>query len=343
MLEVLSNLELGFDVVSVCVPFFPSQVCVQVVPQTEAGDTRRSETWPAILGEGDERGRQEGTAMATAFTSSEEEEQEVANAMALSEPVPESMSFFSTDETDEGSLDDPTWTVRAQRPRARGEEIIRALAEADHPSRPRGRGKDTTTAIAEDHTTSGSRTAAEDNPDEDPFAVKAGRFVYGCGAFFALKIQSAKTAHQLDEFAKEAENLEKLRGHSNIVQIRDHTIMRTSLHVVILMELAACDLHTFFSRMNYAFDVAGMLSIFRSLVEAVDAAHKQEIIHRDLKPQNFLLVPIAPPCADRILATTTVPPEKFEFRIVNRARTSVHLAEGDSDQAGDEDLQAHSR
>ena len=154
--------------------------------------------------------------------------------------------------------------------------------------------------------------------EEDRFAVRAGRFLYGCGAFFALKIQKAKSVKELEEFAKEAENLEKLRGHSNIVQIRDHTIMRNTRHVVILMELAACDLHSFFGRSDYSFDVSGIFSLWHSLVRAVDAAHGEEIIHRDLKPQNFLLVPIAPPFADRILATTTIPPEKFEFRIMKK-------------------------
>lgn len=162
---------------------------------------------------------------------------------------------------------------------------------------------------------SGTATTAPEDAEEDRFAVRRGRFVYGCGAFFGLKIQSATSVTQLEEFAKEAQNLEKLRGHSNIVQIRDHTIIRKSLHVLILMELAACDLQSFFDRQSYSFPVSSMFSIWRSLVTAVDAAHKQEIIHRDLKPQNFLLVPIAPPFADRILATTTIPVEKFEFRV----------------------------
>ena len=136
----------------------------------------------------------------------------------------------------------------------------------------------------------------------------------------------------MQEFVKEVANLEKLRGHSNIVQIRDHTLHPRTGHVVILMELAACDLATFFTRSGYSFDVTGMLSIWRSLVNAVGAAHTQDIIHRDLKPQNFLLVPIAPPFADRILATTTVPSKDFKFRIVNRA------AADDSEKGGDVEL-----
>ena len=182
--------------------------------------------------------------------------------------------------------------------------------------------------------TTATPTPATSLDEEDPFAVEAGRFIYGCGAFFALKLQSARSVNQLEEFAKEADNLEKLSGHPHIVQIRDHTILRESLHVVILMELAACDLHTLFQRVGYSpGNVSGMFSIWRSLVKAVDAAHNKEIIHRDLKPQNFLLVPIAsPPFADRILATTTTRPKEFQFRIVERALAA------DSTTAGDVEL-----
>ena len=176
------------------------------------------------------------------------------------------------------------------------------------------------------------QTAPEENNEGDRFAVRAGRFLYGCGAFFALKIQTAKSAKQMEEFAKEIGNLEKLRGHASIVQIRDHASLPRTRHVAILMELAACDLATFFQRSGYSCGVSEMLSIWRSLVDAVGAAHTQEIIHRDLKPQNFLLVPIAPPFADRILATTPVPSENFEFRIVNRVTTN------DSEKMGDVEL-----
>ena len=133
----------------------------------------------------------------------------------------------------------------------------------------------------------------------------------------------------MEEFEKEVVNLEKLRGHSNIVQIRDHTVHHRTGHVVILMELAACDLDTFFKRSGYSSDVSGMLSIWHALVDAVSVAHTEDIIHRDLKPHNFLLVPIAPPFADRILSTTKVPSENFEFRIVNRATTKNAEKVGD--------------
>ena len=172
---------------------------------------------------------------------------------------------------------------------------------------------------------------------EDPFSVAAGKFVYGCGAFFALKLQRASSPKQLAEFAKEAENLEKLSNHTNIVQIRDHAVLAGRGdsgygYVVILMELAACDLHHLFQQLKYSFGVSGMFSLWRSLVKAVAAAHAKEIIHRDLKPQNFLLVPVASAGyldSLKILATTKTPVGEFKFRVV---------VDGGGETAGDVEL-----
>ena len=171
----------------------------------------------------------------------------------------------------------------------------------------------------------------------DPFAVVPGRFVYGSGAFFGLKLQSARSLRQLEEFKKEAENLEKLRNQTNIVQIRDHSILRSSLHVVILMELAACDLQTLFEHVSSSsgMGVLATFSIWHSLLASINAAHSVDIIHRDIKPQNFLLVPVGTQHggmdADRILATTTTPVEKFKFRIIEKFKPGNTEAEAPGD------------
>ena len=159
----------------------------------------------------------------------------------------------------------------------------------------------------------------------DPFAVTPDDRIFGSGAFFAVKVQAAKTKKQLEDFAKEVDNFRKLRGSANIVQIRDHTLMWRTLHLVILMELGACDLQTLLKRFRYSLAVKNISRIWCALLKAVVAAHQQDIIHRDLKPQNFLLVPITSPFADRILATTPTQPEKFEFRFI----------EDEHDQCGD--------
>ena len=109
--------------------------------------------------------------------------------------------------------------------------------------------------------------------------------VQGSGAFFALKIQQAKDKKQLGKFAREAESLHKLKGSPFIVQIIDHAANEETLLLLILMELGACDLHSFFEKSLADLAVSDVCRIWQSLVRAVDAAHKQGMIHRDIKPQ----------------------------------------------------------
>ena len=89
------------------------------------------------------------------------------------------------------------------------------------------------------------------------------------------------------------------------------------LRLVILMELGACDLHSFLQ--STKLQVPEVCQIWRSLVRAVDAAHGQGIIHRDVKPHNFVLVPVTPG-GDRVLATTAIPKENFVLEVVNEDR-----------------------
>ena len=176
------------------------------------------------------------------------------------------------------------------------------------------------------------RRWGEQRQTEDIFAVTEENRLFSSGAFFAVKIQAARSKQQLSEFATEVDNFRKLRGNPNIVQIRDHTLLWDTLHLVILMELGACDLLRFHTNTSAAsrgtrgtsdhppVDGGGLTvdtisQLWRALLRAVDASHQQDIIHRDLKPQNFLLVPVEP-FADRILATTPTAPEKFRFWFV---------------------------
>ena len=141
------------------------------------------------------------------------------------------------------------------------------------------------------------------HPTRSPVEGATRRLRYS-GRFFALKIQTAENEQQMEHFAKEAEKLRKLRGRAQIVEIKGHMLLRESLEVAILMELAACDLG-FFLQKTGAPTFPTISRVWCALVSAVDVAHREDIIHRDLKPQNFLLVPISTADADRVLAGTT--------------------------------------
>ena len=160
-----------------------------------------------------------------------------------------------------------------------------------------------------------SRGTASHNPPCD-FPVASDLFLQGSGLFSALKIQSARSQKELDSLVKEVENLRLLSGEPGIVQLREHTINKESLYLIILMELGACDLHEFLKRSQYTLDVPSICSVWQTLVHRVESVHQADMIHRDIKAQNFILVPTKGYCDAKILARVSTRRDDFVFRLV---------------------------
>ena len=165
------------------------------------------------------------------------------------------------------------------------------------------------------HGPSPSRGTVSHNPPCD-FPVGSDIFLQGSGLFSALKLQSARNQQQLDSLVTEVENLRALSGEPGIVQLREHTINRESLYLIILMELGACDLHEFLKRSQYTLDVPSICLVWQTLVHRVESVHKADMIHRDIKAQNFILVPTKGYGDAKILARTSTRRDDFVFRLV---------------------------
>ena len=156
----------------------------------------------------------------------------------------------------------------------------------------------------------------------------------GSGAFFALKIQSARNPKQLEVMVQEVENLKLLSDTPGIIQLKDYSINKKSLHLIILMELGCCDLHEFLSRQKYHLDIPSVCQLWQTLVTQVDSLHGSDIIHRDIKPQNFILVPTRGhrDCEMLMSARERTPCEKT-FRLLTAAtgEGGADAGEGEAD------------
>jgi serine/threonine protein kinase len=91
----------------------------------------------------------------------------------------------------------------------------------------------------------------------------------------------------------EIEAIKKLRGSTNVVQVRDENISRaepgSAVELFYVMDFAA---HGSLADNDfYIGDVEQCLRLFREILLGVREAHRKGVIHRDLKPANILLYP----------------------------------------------------
>ena len=84
--------------------------------------------------------------------------------------------------------------------------------------------------------------------------------------------------------------MRRFSGHRQILQVKDSEADRASGRVVMLLELAECDLHKFLENENFALDAFTMSRLAFCLADCVQACHDRGVIHFDLKLQNFLVV-----------------------------------------------------
>ena len=84
--------------------------------------------------------------------------------------------------------------------------------------------------------------------------------------------------------------MRRFSGHRQILQVKDSETDRETGRVVILLELAECDLHKFLEDENFALDAFTMIKLSNCLADCVQACHSRGVIHFDLKLQNFLVV-----------------------------------------------------
>lgn len=107
----------------------------------------------------------------------------------------------------------------------------------------------------------------------------------------ALKIMHPHLAHNaalIARFEAEAQATAKLT-HPHIVQIFDQGVWRGRSYLVMEF-INGPSLRHYLSKQN-TLSVKEALTITRSILLALDHAHKCQIIHRDIKPENILLTP----------------------------------------------------
>ena len=127
--------------------------------------------------------------------------------------------------------------------------------------------------------------------DDEVDAVPTEDVLHGSGLFFALKVQTGSSRRQYDAFVLEAERMKSFSNDPRVLRAYDVECDPVTLRVMVLLELAECDLRTFLEKMRYRLDAPTIGRIFRSAVEAMAAVQERGVVF-DGKPRNFMLVPV---------------------------------------------------
>ncbi|CAL5423839.1 unnamed protein product [Camellia sinensis] len=95
-----------------------------------------------------------------------------------------------------------------------------------------------------------------------------------------------RTAVDMEDVRREVEIMKHLPKHPNIVSLKDSYEDDDAVHIV--MEL--CEGGELFDRIvaRGQYTERAAAAVMRTIVEVVQACHRNGVIHRDLKPENFL-------------------------------------------------------
>ncbi|OUM63489.1 hypothetical protein PIROE2DRAFT_43349, partial [Piromyces sp. E2] len=108
------------------------------------------------------------------------------------------------------------------------------------------------------------------------------------GNLFAVKciVKKGLNSFQLDLQYREAELLQSLEDHPNIINL--YQVIDTEENLFFVLDLCECDLFEAIVH-NHGFDNEYTKEVFEILIDTVQYLHKKRIYHRDLKPENILI------------------------------------------------------
>jgi len=108
------------------------------------------------------------------------------------------------------------------------------------------------------------------------------------GNLFAVKciVKKGLNSFQLDLQYREAELLQSLEDHPNIINL--YQVIDTEENLFFVLDLCECDLFEAIVH-NHGFDNEYTKEVFEILIDTVQYLHNKNIYHRDLKPENILI------------------------------------------------------
>lgn len=113
------------------------------------------------------------------------------------------------------------------------------------------------------------------------------RVLDGDGVCYALKLLGDVTSAQRKRFKNEL-NFCRNQRHERIIKVIDEGVIieGEKRHPFYVMPLCASSLRQLMMSKQ---PLPNAMSVFRDILDGVEAAHLQKVIHRDLKPENILV------------------------------------------------------